>query len=104
MSFWRACPEGIEVTVRATPKGGRDALDGIAQLSDGREVLKVRVKVAPQDGQATAAVARVIAQAAGVAPSRVSLTSGATARVKVFRIEGEADALAAALTAKVQAK
>lgn len=102
MSFWRACSGGIEVTVRATPKGGRDALDGVVELSDGRKVLKVRVRAAPQDGEATAAVARAIAQAAGVSPSRVTLASGATARVKVFRIEGETDALAAALVAKAK--
>lgn len=88
--------------MRATPKGGRDALDGVMVLSDGREVLKVRVRAAPQDGEATAAVARVIAQAVGVAPSKVTLASGATARLKVFRIEGEAEALGAALEAKAR--
>lgn len=88
---------GIELFVRATPKGGRDALDGVATLADGRDVLKVRVRVAPEDGAATAAVARVIAQALGIAPSRVTLTAGATARQKTFRVEGDADALVRAL-------
>lgn len=98
-SFVRVLPDGVEVTVRATPRGGRDAVDGIAALSDGREVLKVRVRVAPEDGAATAAVAKVIAQAAGVAASQVRLTSGATARVKTFRIPGDGPALAAKLAA-----
>lgn len=98
-SFVRVLPDGVEVTVRATPRGGRDALDGIAALSDGREVLKVRVRVAPEDGAATAAVAKVIAAAAGVSASQVRLTSGATARVKTFRIAGDGPALAAKLAA-----
>jgi uncharacterized protein len=29
--------------VRLTPKGGRDAIDGIERLADGRAVLKARV-------------------------------------------------------------
>ncbi len=98
-SFVRILPDGVEVTVRATPRGGRDAVDGVAALSDGREVLKVRVRVAPEDGAATAAVAKVVAGAAGVAASQVRLASGATARVKTFRIPGDGPALAAKLAA-----
>ncbi|MEP9369675.1 DUF167 family protein [Xanthobacter sp. VNH20] len=97
MAFFQIHTGGLEVSVRATPKGGRDALDGIVTLSDGREVLKIRVRAAPEDGAATEAVARVLAKTAGVAPSRVALVSGATARLKVFRISGDAPALEAAL-------
>lgn len=98
-SFVRVLPDGVEVTVRATPRGGRDAVDGVAALSDGREVLKVRVRVAPEDGAATAAVAKVVAAAAGVSVSQVRLTSGATARVKTFRIAGDGPSLATKLAA-----
>ncbi|WP_394055538.1 DUF167 family protein [Xanthobacter variabilis] len=101
MSVFRPTGEGIELHVRATPKGGRDALDGVAQLSDGRSVLKVRVRAAPEDGAATAAVAKVIADALGVSASRVTLASGATARLKTFRVEGDPQALAAALLRSV---
>lgn len=102
MAFFRPVADGIEVFVRATPKGGRDALDGVVELSDGREVLKVRVRAAPENGAATDAVGRVLAAAAGVAPARVQLASGATARLKTFRIAGEAADLAAALQAAAQ--
>ncbi|OYY21449.1 MAG: hypothetical protein B7Y65_04700 [Azorhizobium sp. 35-67-15] len=97
MAFFLAHAAGLDVSVRATPKGGRDALDGTVTLSDGREVLKIRVRVAPEDGAATEAVARVLAKAAGVAASRVALVSGATARLKLFRITGDAEQLQAAL-------
>ncbi len=97
MSFWRPATGGIEVFVRATPKGGRDATDGPVTLSDGREVLKVRVRAAPEDGAATAAVGKVLAQAAGVSPSCVTLTGGATARLKTFHITGDSTALGARL-------
>jgi len=98
---FRPLAGGIELFVRATPKGGRDGLDGVALLADGRSVLKVRVRAAPEDGAATAAVARVIADALGVSPSRVTLAAGATARLKTFRVEGDPAALAASLARAV---
>lgn len=103
MAFWRPARDGIEVFVRATPKGGRDGLDGVVTLSDGREVLKVRVRAAPEDGAATAAVLKVLAAAAGVPPARVRLSAGATARLKTFHISGEVAVLALALAAALEA-
>lgn len=85
--------------MRATPKGGRDAVDGAVALSDGRQVLKVRVRVAPEDGAATAAVGKVLAQALGLPSSRIRLASGATARLKSFYIEGDSAELGPALDA-----
>lgn len=89
MAFWAETADGIEVRVRATPKGGKDAIDGTAVLADGREVLKVRVRVAPEDGAANAAIGKLLAKAAGIAGSQVLLASGATSRVKTFRMKGE---------------
>jgi len=77
---------GVVLAVRLTPKGGRDAIDGIAQLADGRSVLKVRVRAAPSEGEANAALLRLIAKAAGVPPRDVALTAGATARIKQLAI------------------
>ena len=94
---WSAAPGGLLVDVRLTPKGGRDALDGIAPLADGRSVLKARVRAAPHEGAANAALTRLIAAAAGVAASRVTLVAGATTRLKRVRIAGEPRALSAAL-------
>jgi uncharacterized protein (TIGR00251 family) len=94
---WRLREDGVEIRVRVTPRGGRDALDGIESLADGRRVLKVRVRAAPEDGAANEGVRRLLAKALGRPASAVALTAGATARVKAFRVEGEAEALAAAL-------
>ena len=85
------------VMVRLTPKGGRDAIDGLERLADGRAVLKVRVRAAPSDGAANAALIRLMAQALEVAPRQVSLEAGATARVKRIKIAGDAARLAATL-------
>ena len=71
------------ITVRLTPRGGRDAIDGW----DG-ETLRVRVASAPVDGKANDALMRLLAKALGLAPSRVNLISGAQARVKTIEVDG----------------
>jgi uncharacterized protein YggU (UPF0235/DUF167 family) len=58
----------------------------------------IRVTAPPVDGRANDALCRLIAKAAGVAPSNVSVVHGHTARDKRVRVEGvDAAALRAAL-------
>ncbi len=94
---WSACADGLIVTVRLTPRGGRDAIEGVEQLSDGRSVLKARVRAAATDGEANEALIRLVARATGVAPRAVCLVAGATARLKRLHIDGDGSALGAAL-------
>lgn len=101
---WRATADGLRIFVRVTPKGGRDACDGIAALADGRSVLKLRVRAAPEDGAANTAAAAVLAKTLGVAKSAVSLAAGHTARLKTFDIAGEGAVLAARLDQAVKGK
>ena len=69
-------------------RGGRDAIDGIEQLADGRRVLKVRVRAAASEGEANAALVRLVARRSASPPRDVSLVAGATARIKRLRIAG----------------
>ena len=94
---WRPRTDGLEIRVRVTPRGGRDAVDGIEALADGRTVLKVRVRVAPEDGAANEAVRRLLAKTLSLPASAVVLAAGATARVKILAVAGDATALASAL-------
>ncbi len=94
---WSAAAGALVVTVRLTPKGGRDAIDGIEALADGTPVLKVRVRAAPSEGEANAALIRLMAKSIGIAPRHVSVAGGATARVKRIRIEGDPASLGAQL-------
>jgi uncharacterized protein len=68
---WAATAGGVILTVRLTPKGGRDAIDGIEATADGKSVLKVRVRAAPSEGEANDALVRLIAKVAGVPPRAV---------------------------------
>jgi uncharacterized protein len=94
---WAATAGGILLTVRLTPKGGRDAIDGIEYGSDGKPVLRVRVRAAPSEGEANDALVRLIAKVVGVPPRAVNLISGQTSRVKRLKIDGPAIALAESL-------
>lgn len=77
----------LRLRVRVAPRSGRDAIDGLGD--DG--LLRVRVAAAPADGAANAAVVRVIARHAGVAPSRVRIIAGGSARVKTIEVECDDD-------------
>ena len=84
--FWREEKDGLFIRVRLTPRGGRDALEGVEILSDGQSVLKARVRAAPEKGHANAALEKLIAEALGVPKSRVEVVAGGTARVKTVRV------------------
>jgi uncharacterized protein len=88
---------GVALAVRLTPKGGRDSIDGIELLADGRGVLKVRVRAAPSEGEANTALLRLLAKALGVPPRDVVLAAGATARIKRLSVSGDGPTLIAAL-------
>jgi uncharacterized protein (TIGR00251 family) len=94
---WTAAADGVLVDVRLTPRGGRDALEGIESRADGRAVLKVRVRAAPFEGEANEALCRLLAAALDVAPRNVTIAAGATARIKRVLIKGQANAIVAAL-------
>ena len=74
--------------MRLTPRGGRDGIDGWAMDANGRPYLKARVAVPPTEGQANAALLKLIAKTLGVPKSAVQLASGESARVKTLQIEG----------------
>lgn len=94
---FQADARGLRVRVRLTPRGGRDALEGVEVLADGQSVLKARVRAAPESGAANAALEKLIAKACGVPKSAVSVVAGAKARVKTLLVLGEPEAIAARL-------
>jgi uncharacterized protein len=100
---WAVCADGLVVTVRLTPRGGRDQIEGVESRADGRCVLKARVRAAATEGEANDALMRLLACAVGVAPRAVGLIGGATSRIKRLHICGDPGVLAIALTRVVEA-
>ncbi len=95
---WAVTAEGLALRVRLTPRGGRDAIDGVAEAG-GQAVLRARVASPPVDGAANEALVGLLARALDVPRSTVRLTAGATGRVKTIAVAGDGEALAARLAA-----
>jgi len=96
---WRATPEGVVVSCRLTPKGGRDAIDGVAHLADGSSVLAARVRCAAQDGDANRALCALLAERLGAPSSSARIVAGAKSRLKQVAVSGDPAALIARLEA-----
>ncbi|PLK27190.1 DUF167 domain-containing protein [Novosphingobium sp. TH158] len=69
------------LAVRVTPGAKVESIE----IASGRLLAKVRAK--PEDGKANDAVRRLLAEALGLAQSRVTMLRGATSREKLFLID-----------------
>lgn len=89
MDPWRYSTDGISVALRVTPRGGRDDIDGIETLANGRSVVKVRVRAIAEGGEANRAVTELLAKALGVPKRCVRVLSGTTSRHKQVAVDGD---------------
>ena len=79
----RALADGEgRLALRVTPGARSEGLE----IADGRLLVKVRVK--PEDGKANEAVLRMLADALGIATSRLRMLRGATGRDKLVQLDG----------------
>lgn len=85
---FRETKAGVVLRVRLTPAGGADRVDGVAVDSAGEPHIKARVRAAPEDGKANAALEAMLAKALGVSKSAVRVERGATARIKSVAVDG----------------
>lgn len=77
--------------VRLTPGASADRIDGWDVDAEGRPVLKVRVRARPVEGEANAALLKLLAKSLGVPKSAVSLDRGGQSRTKMIAIDGLTD-------------
>jgi uncharacterized protein YggU (UPF0235/DUF167 family) len=70
---------GQEITVRVTPRASRNSDD----LAEDGSVL-IYVTCVPEDGKANKAVTKALANALGLAPSRLDLRRGEKGRDKTY--------------------
>jgi hypothetical protein len=104
MDPWRYSAEGVSISLRVTPRGGKDNIDGIETLANGRNVMKVRVRAIAEGGEANRAVTELLAGALGVPKKSVRLLSGATSRIKQIAVDGDPGRLGEALRVLTSAK
>jgi uncharacterized protein (TIGR00251 family) len=76
-------PEEVDISLRVhvQPGAGRTAVVGRHG-----DALKIKVAAPPEGGRANEAVAQILSTTLGVAPSGITLVSGAKSRSKRFRI------------------
>ena len=104
MDPWRYSTGGISVALRVTPRGGRDDIDGIETLANGRSLIKIRVRALADGGEANRAVMDLLAKTLGVPKARVKILSGATSRLKQVAVDGDPKLLGDTLRKAVAAK
>ncbi len=75
--------EGALIRVRVQPRASRDEIVGWRE-----DMLRLRVSAPPLDGRANDAVVGLIARAAGVPRSAVSVVGGERSRDKLVRVSG----------------
>lgn len=82
-----------KLKLKVVPGASRERIDG--WLGD---ALKLRVRAAPEQGRANAAVEKLLAEALGLPARRVRIVSGFTNAAKLVEIEGlQADEILARL-------
>ncbi len=86
---WQPVLGGIKLRVRVTPRGGRDAVEGIGSDADEAPHVKLRVAAAPVDGDANAAVEKLLAKWLGVPKTTVEVIGGQTVRLKTVMVDGD---------------
>lgn len=96
----RAVAEGIVIAVRLTPKGGGDEIIGV-EAAGATPYLRARVRAAPEDGKANAALAELLAGWLDVPKSRAEVVSGGKSRMKQVLISGDAAELLERLAARI---
>ena len=97
---WRAGNGCVIVRVRLTPKSSIEGVDGVAPSAEGM-ALAARVRAVPAEGEANAAVEKLVARWLDVPKSTVRVTAGAKSRIKSLTISGETHCLEQRLKAKL---
>jgi uncharacterized protein (TIGR00251 family) len=72
----------IVIAIKVTPRSARPGIGGWRSGADGREELEVRVSAAPADGEANAAVIKLLSRELRIPKSAIAIVSGETSRHK----------------------
>ena len=81
----------MRLSVRLTPRAQADRLDGWSRDEAGRPVLNARVRAAPVDGEANAALEALLSKVLFRPRSAVRVVGGGSGRLKQVEIDGVED-------------
>lgn len=99
---WRVERGTVIVRFRLTPRGGKDAVDGLTKAADG-PAFKARVRAVPEDGAANAALLELVARWLDVRVGDVTLVAGHKSRVKSVSVQADPALIEPVLAARLRA-
>ncbi|MBQ6457891.1 MAG: DUF167 domain-containing protein [Kiritimatiellae bacterium] len=77
-------PDGVLLSIRAQPRSSKPGLE----LLPGSDAVKVRIRSAPVDGKANKELVETLADAFGIAKSRIAIKGGETSKTKRVLLAG----------------
>ena len=77
--------------VKLTPGASADRIDGWGVDAEGRAVLLARVRARPVEGEANAALLKLLAKTLDLRVSALSIQRGGQSRTKMVLVEGLTD-------------
>ncbi len=99
---WRNGKGCVIVRVRATPKSSKNEIGGVRETAEG-PAFEARVRAAPEDGEANAALERLLAEWLDMPRGAVRLVSGGKGRVKSFAVGGDPEEIERRLAERLAA-
>lgn len=84
---------GLALSLRVTPRAGRNRIERVVDDADGGTALKLAVTAAPEGGKANAAAIALLAREWRLPKSAFTVTRGVANRRKTVAIEGDGQAL-----------
>ncbi len=79
-------PQGILLSLKVCPKASRHRIGGVILDAQGKALLKVWVRTAPEDGKANQAVLQLLAKHFKLKKQQLSIVHGITDPYKTIRI------------------
>ena len=76
-------PHGVRLAVQITPNAKKTEVVGVID-----DALKIKLQAQPVEGQANAALVKLLAKELKVARGAVTITHGATSRRKLIELSG----------------
>lgn len=83
---WKQMNDFIELSVKLTPKGAKNAILAVMKEAEGGSVLKVSVTAVPENNKANTALISLLSKKLGIAKSCVQIKSGFTSTRKILKI------------------
>jgi uncharacterized protein len=81
-------PRGVRLAVRAQPRASREGIVDVIDDGAGGVALKIAVTAPPVEGEANAALVKLLAKLLGVAKRDVRVVSGESGRTKRIEVVG----------------